>query len=151
VADEHVRASIFYVDDQGNIATAVYHCNMDTGMFRSQGNFIISGDAPSIHTDSGIAAVVLGEEDYRVYYHDDDQAINELAYIDKQWRHRGISDDINSLPALAAAFSGNDNITVASSRDEENIAVTRWNRDGTWFRCTTCHIVAFLFPPLTFP
>ena len=125
------------MDDEGNIATAVYHCNMDTGKLRSQGNFIISNDVPSLHPNSGIAAVVLGQQGYRVYYHDNDGAINELAYIDKGWRYRGtISSDINALPALAAAYSGTENITVASSRDEWNIAVTKWNRDGTWFRCT---------------
>lgn len=110
---------------------------MTSGLFQSHGNWIISNQVPSIHADTGLAAILLGAEGgYRVYYHDQDGAINELGYtVDYQWQYRGvISQDVNSLPALAAAFYGIGNITVASSRGESNIATTRWHRDETWRR-----------------
>jgi hypothetical protein len=117
---------------------------MSTGLFQSQGNWIVSGQAPSINKDTGLAIVLLGEDSgYRVYYHDREGAINELGYTPRDnWQYRGvISQDINSLPALAAAFSSNDNITVASPRDDQNIAVTRWHRDDSWHRCMRLHYV----------
>jgi hypothetical protein len=138
---------MFYIDSQGNIANALFNCNMTTGLFVSQGNWIISNGAPSIHSNSGLAAVVLGSTaGYRVYFHDNDGAINELAYTaSTDWQYNGIiSHDINSLPALAAAFGSTNNITVASARDEQNMAATRYNKDETWFRCTDPPYLSFL-------
>ena len=134
------RASIFYINDQGNITNGLFNCNMSTGLFQSQGNWVISSDVPSIHSNSGLTAVVLGSQaGYRVYFHDADGAINELGYTpEDNWGYRGIvSKDINSLPALGAAFSGEKNITVASPRDESNMAVVRLNKDDSWFRSTS--------------
>ncbi|KAK4125302.1 hypothetical protein N657DRAFT_655339 [Parathielavia appendiculata] len=133
-------ASIFYITTEGQIANTYVRCDMDTGFFKSDGNWVVSrGIVPSIHNNSGLAVVVLSSTaGYRVYYHDSNGAINELSYTNAdQWHHRGvISQDDNSLPALAATFSGNNNISVVSARDERNIAVTRWNKDATWFRST---------------
>lgn len=137
-----MRASIFYVDQGGNIINALFNCNVSTGLFYGQGNWIISDQAPSIHSNTGLAAVVLGAEaGYRVYYHDEDGAVNELKYTPADdWHYEGvISNDINSLPALAATFTGRENISIASPRDDENIAVTRWTREETWYRCTLLH------------
>jgi hypothetical protein len=137
--DERARASIWYITEEGSVANGLFNCDMNTGLFLRQGNWVVSNDAPSVHSNTGLAAVVLGEDTgYRVYFHDSDGAINELHYTrDTNWSYRGpISQDINSLPAVAAAFSGNGNITVVSPRDERNVAASRWNRDETWFRST---------------
>ncbi|KAL2158388.1 hypothetical protein VTH06DRAFT_4436 [Thermothelomyces fergusii] len=138
-------ASIWYIDKTNNITNGFFTCNMTSGRFLLQGNWTITSGAPSIHSNSGLSAIVLGEDTgYRVYFHDEDGAINELYYtLDSGWEHRGpISQDINSLPAVGAGFSGRGNITVASPRDERNIAVTRFNRDETWFRTTLPHPLA---------
>ncbi len=109
---------------------------MTTGLFKTNGNWIVSDDDYSIHSNSGLAAVVLGAtEGYRVYYHDSDGAINELKYYNKVWAYNAlISHDINSLPALGSAFSGSGNITVAGPRDDQTIGVTRLNKDESWYR-----------------
>lgn len=141
--DLRASASIFYIDEDGNIANGYFNCNMTTGMFLSQGNWVISAGAPTPHSNSGLASIVLGSESgYRVYYHDSDGAINELSYTnDDGWKYLGvISHDINSLPALGAAFSGKNNITVVSPRDEQNIGVTRYTKDDTWYRSRLCHV-----------
>lgn len=119
---------------------------MTTGLFKTNGNYIISSDAPSIHPNTGLAALVLGETTgYRVYYHDDDGAVNELQYLNKVWSHRGIvSHDINTLPVLAATFSGAENITVVSPRDDQNLAAARWMKDETWSRSTTLMFLFYL-------
>ncbi|GAB1311653.1 Fucose-specific lectin [Madurella fahalii] len=138
-ADRMTIASIYYMEENGEIANALFHCNMTTGLFQSQGNWIVSNQVPSIHANSGLAAILLGPlGGYRVYYHDQDGAINELGYTQEyEWQYRGvISQDVNSLSALAAAFYGIENITVASPRDDSNIATTRWHRDGGWHRTT---------------
>ncbi|KAH6854915.1 hypothetical protein B0I37DRAFT_42522 [Chaetomium sp. MPI-CAGE-AT-0009] len=139
--NHETEASIWYITEDGAVANGLYICNMNTGLFvpQREGNWVISPNTSSVHSNSGLASVVLGEDTgYRVYYHDSDGAINELHYTqDTGWKHRGIiSQDINSLPALGAAFSGKGNITVAAPRDDQNIAVTRWNSDETWFRTT---------------
>ncbi|KAL2130226.1 hypothetical protein VTI74DRAFT_6723 [Chaetomium olivicolor] len=137
--EKNTIASIFYIDDQNNIINGFFNCSMTTGLFVNQGTWVISKEAPSPHPNSGLAAVVLGvDAGYRVYYHDADGAINELNYTDPDgWAWNAvISHDINSLPGLAAAFSGKNNITVVSPRDEQNMAATRWNKDETWFRST---------------
>ncbi|KAL2269057.1 hypothetical protein VTJ83DRAFT_3903 [Remersonia thermophila] len=128
-------ASVFYITESNRIANAIFHCNMTTGFFLPQGNWIVSDDVPSIHNSSGLAVLNLGAEaGYRVYYHDEDGAVNELAYYNNLWRYRGpISKDIGSPPALGAAFSNAENITVVAARDAETIGVTRWNKDETWF------------------
>ncbi|KAH6630428.1 hypothetical protein B0J18DRAFT_407678 [Chaetomium sp. MPI-SDFR-AT-0129] len=137
----YTEASISYINADGNIANTDVICDMNTGLFKSKGNWIISTDAPSVHPNTGLAALVLGETTgYRVYYHDDDGAVNELQYLDNTWRYRGIvSHDINNLPVLAAAFSGADNITVVSPRDDQNLAAARWMRDQSWNRTTLPH------------
>lgn len=147
------RASIYYIEENGDIANAVFECNMTSGLFQSQGNWIVSSEVPSIHPNTGLAAVLLGEDGgYRVYYHDNDGAINELGYTtEDQWQYLGvISQDVNSLPALAAAFTGKDNITVASPRDDRHIGITRWHKDETWHRSTrpsqTSFISLFFLP-----
>jgi len=138
---KETEASIWYITEDNRVANGLYICNDNTGRFvpQGEGNWVISPETASVHSNSGIASVVLGEDTgYRVYYHDSDGAINELHYTrDTGWEHRGIiSQDINSLPALGVAFSGKGNITVAAPRDDQNIAVTRWNSDETWFRTT---------------
>ncbi|KAL2169714.1 hypothetical protein VTG60DRAFT_5767 [Thermothelomyces hinnuleus] len=141
------QASIWYLDQTNNITNALFDCNMTTGQFLLRGNWTVTSGAPSVHSNSGLAAVVLGADTgYRVYFHDEDGAINELFYNrDINWEYRGpISQDINSLPALGAAFSGRENITVASPRDERNIAATRWNKDETWYRTTLPHPLALM-------
>ena len=111
---------------------------MTTGLFKAvgAGNWIVSDDDHAVHSNSGLAAVVLSATDgYRVYYHDSDGAINELKYFENTWTYNAlISHDINSLPALGAAFSGTSNITVAAPRDEQTIGVTRLNKDESWYR-----------------
>ncbi|KAK4102957.1 hypothetical protein N658DRAFT_485156 [Parathielavia hyrcaniae] len=141
--NEQTIASIFYFNTAGAIANTFVKCDMSSGFFLSDGNWDVStGVVPSIHNNSGLAAVILSATaGYRIYYHDSDGAINELSYTEAdRWQHRGaISQDVNLLPALAATFSGNNNISVASARDDQNIAVTRLNRDTTWFRSTLPH------------
>ncbi|KAK4162004.1 hypothetical protein QBC43DRAFT_242418 [Cladorrhinum sp. PSN259] len=135
-------ASIFYIDQKNQIANALFHCNMSNGKFESKGNWIVSKTAPSINNNTGLAAVLLGATGgYRVYFHDEEYQLNEIGYTDDEnWKYRGvISKDINSLPAIAAAFTGKDdksNITVATPRDDRYIAVTRYNSDKTWHRTT---------------
>jgi hypothetical protein len=52
------------------------------------GNWVVSGPAPPNHNNSG--GVVLRSEQggYRVYYHDENMAINELSYSSSsEWAH----------------------------------------------------------------
>ncbi|KAK3935680.1 hypothetical protein QBC46DRAFT_45021 [Diplogelasinospora grovesii] len=128
-------ASIFYTDTDNNIINGLFNCNMTTGLFQSVGSWIISGQAPSISTGTGLAALLLGSTaGYRVYFHDQDMAVNELAYTQAtNWVYTGvISQDTQYSPAIHAAFSGTNNISVVTPRDAHDIEVTRWNSDNSW-------------------
>lgn len=121
------------------IINALFNCNMTTGLFEFDDNWVISGVAPGpVSPNSGLAGILLGKSaGYRIYYHDEDMAVNELAYKPgDQWRHKAlISQDLQGSSAIAAAFSGNENITVVTARDAENIGVTRYHADSIWRIC----------------
>ncbi|KAK0633101.1 hypothetical protein B0T14DRAFT_505848 [Immersiella caudata] len=129
-------ASVYYVERDGAIANALLECNMNTGLFKSNGNWIISGEDNTVHANTSLAAVLLGSTGgYRVYYNDADMTINEIGYQPggDGWVWRGIiSKDIQATPALGAFFTGKENITVASVRDAQNVEVVRYNSDTTW-------------------
>ncbi|KAK0737531.1 hypothetical protein B0T21DRAFT_166997 [Apiosordaria backusii] len=139
---EFTAASIYYLTERYEIANGLFHCNMTTGLFESKGNWIISKLAPSIHQNTGLASLLLGEEGgYRLFYHNKDGQIAQLGYTtdDGQWLYKGmISKDVNTVPALGAVFptGKKENITVVSTRDEKNIGVTRYNSEKTWWRST---------------
>lgn len=109
---------------------------MTTGLFESDGSWVISASTPlPLSPNSGLTAVLLGPKaGYRVYYHDENMAVNELGYTtDEGWQHKAvISQDRQGAPAIAAAFSGSANISIVTARDAENIEVTRYQNDSIW-------------------
>ncbi|KAK0655789.1 hypothetical protein B0T16DRAFT_302194, partial [Cercophora newfieldiana] len=139
-------ASVYYIEKNGRVANALLECNMNTGRFKSNGNWIISGEDNSVHPNTSLAAILLGSTGgYRVYYNDADMTINEIGYQPggDGWVWRGIiSRDIQASPALGAFFTGKENITVASIRDAQNVEVVRYNSDTTWKVSTFPHTLA---------
>ncbi|KAK3363357.1 hypothetical protein B0T25DRAFT_627541 [Lasiosphaeria hispida] len=132
-------ASVFYVNNNNGLCNALFECNMATGLFKSQGNWVISDGAPSVHNNTGLSVVLLGATGgYRVYYHDEDMLISEIGYTqDSGWEYRGIiSHDPQISPAIGAAFTGKENITIVNARDEQNMEAARYYQDETW-RITT--------------
>ena len=115
------------------------YCNMTTGKFYSSANIIISTAVPSVHNETGFAALLLGSTlGYRVYYHDKNQSVNQLDYTNSNgWSWGGfVSQDSTSSSAIHAAFSDKNNISVVTPRDSENFEVSRFNADNTWHICT---------------
>lgn len=144
-AETHIhRASLFYQTDHGEIINGLFQCDWLSGKFVSQGEWVISGDAPSVSSNTGLASLVLGSTaGYRVYYHDDNQAVNEIGYTTETgWHYRDmVSPDHHSASsAIHAAFTGNANISVIFPRDSENIEVTRFNTDDSWHICESCPV-----------
>lgn len=128
-------ASIYYIEAKGGVANVLVECDMKTGRFKSNGNRIVSNEEVKVHANSSLAAVLLGAAGgYRVYFHDENMAINEIGYTnDADWEYRGvISHDQQQWPALGAAFTGSQNISVVSARDAENVEVVRFYNDQTW-------------------
>ncbi|KAB5546882.1 hypothetical protein GE09DRAFT_1129000 [Coniochaeta sp. 2T2.1] len=136
-------ASMYFQSDHGEIINSLFKCDWPTGKFINQGTWLISADTPSVSNSTGLASLVLGSEaGYRVYFHDEDRAINELGYTPEGgWRYRElISPDRPTSSAIHAAFSGKNNISVVFPRDAENVEVDRYNSDETW------HITTFPRP-----
>ncbi|KAK3372016.1 hypothetical protein B0H63DRAFT_401501 [Podospora didyma] len=137
--DKYTVASIWYMSERNEIANALYNCNMTTGMFTSVGNWVVSSPVPTISSTTGLSAILLGETGgYRVYYHDEDGAVNELAYSTAtKWTWNGVISPVRQESrAIHSAFSGKVNISVVTPHDAESIQVTRYNSDTTW-RITT--------------
>lgn len=133
--NQRASASVYYIEKGGAIANALLECNMATGMFRNNGNRIISNGDVSVNNNTGLAALLLGATGgYRVYFNDADMTINEIGYTQEGgWEYRGIiSKDPQGWGALGAQFTGKENITVASARDIRTMEVVRWNSDGNW-------------------
>lgn len=132
---DFIRASMYFQSDHDEIINSLFKCDWPTGKFINQGTWLISADTPSVSNSTGLASLVLGSEaGYRVYFHDEDRAINELGYTPEGgWRYRElISPDLPTSSAIHAAFSGKNNISVVFPRDAENVEVDRYNSDETW-------------------
>ncbi|KAK3693600.1 hypothetical protein B0T22DRAFT_44599 [Podospora appendiculata] len=135
-------ASIYYVNEDNFIVNCVFVCDMSTGLFNRTGSWIVSGPAPSVANNTGLAVTLLGSTaGYRLYYHDETMTVNELSYtVETNWEWHGqISQDPQLSPAIHAAFSGTNNITVVTARDQEDIEVIRLNSDNSWRIATLPH------------
>ncbi|KAI1875932.1 uncharacterized protein JN550_001428 [Neoarthrinium moseri] len=136
-------ASIFYQDEGDDIINSLLKCDTNTGYWLNTGDWIVSDGAPSISNSTGLAAVLLGSNDgYRVYYHDTNNTLCQLGYTsDTEWDYKGsVSHDGKLGNAIAAAWSKNKNITVATPKDGENIEVSRFFDDNLW------HVTTFPRP-----
>jgi len=120
----------------------VYTCDWPTGVFRTVGSYLISSGAPSVNENTGLASVLLGSTaGYRVFYHDQNMTVNQLAYANgvnnNNWGWDGVVDyDVPRGNALASQFTGADNMTVAYPKDASNVGVARYNSDKLWHICT---------------
>ncbi|KAH6648764.1 hypothetical protein BKA67DRAFT_371977 [Truncatella angustata] len=129
-------ASVFYQDESDNLINSYLKCDPNTGYWLNQGDWIISGDAPSVSSSTGLAAVLLGATGgYRVYYHDANMTIRQLGYTsDTNWADKGpVSQDEGLGNAIGAIWvQKTNNITVATAKDNENIEISRWMSDDSW-------------------
>ncbi|KAK7751101.1 hypothetical protein SLS62_006930 [Diatrype stigma] len=145
-------ASIFYQDDQDRIVNSLLKCDTATGQWYDTGDYIITNDCPKASPTSGLAVILLGADDgYRVFYHDLDGRVQSVSYMrsTQNWLYNGlVNPDTNgkgnssstSGGAIAATFPNDNNITVITARDAENLEVSRIYGDGTW------HISTFPTP-----
>jgi hypothetical protein len=142
-ADLVTSASVYYVEERGRLANALFECNMDTGRFKRKANSYISPEENTVHENTALAAILLGETGgYRVYYHDADMTVNEIGYTSADgWNYKGaLSRDPQGWPALGAWFRDKQNITVVSARDANNLMFMRLNSDTTWRSCKFVNI-----------
>ncbi|KAL7948164.1 hypothetical protein V8C42DRAFT_316851 [Trichoderma barbatum] len=133
----HVIASVFWHAESNELINGFYQCNPESGSFIQKGEYIISQTAKvkSIHPNTGLAVELLGSTGgYRIYYHDEDSRVNELAYTTKtDWNYHGpISQDPTFGMALASAHSSTNNISVVFPRSTKDIEISRFNKDSTW-------------------
>lgn len=115
-----------------------YDCNMTTGKFNRQGEYLISNTAKikSIHNETGLAVELLGAEDgYRVFYHNEEGHVMMMSYnTESDWRSAGIvSQDPKAGMVLSSAHLSRDNISVVFAQGEENIEVARLADDRKWY------------------
>lgn len=142
------QASIFYQDEQDRIVNSLLQCDTATGHWYDTGDYIITNDCPKASPTSGLAVILFGSDDgYRVFYHDLDGRIQSVSYMSstEKWLYNGIvnpdtngrgnSSSSSSGGAIAATFPNDNNITVITARDAENLEISRIYGDDTWHIC----------------
>ncbi|RYP59060.1 hypothetical protein DL770_010289 [Monosporascus sp. CRB-9-2] len=129
-------ASIFYQDDQDRIVNSLLQCDTATGQWDSNGDWIISDGGPAPSPTTGLAVILLGAEDgYRVFYNDIDGRVHAIAYTSdtERWLYNGVvSGDNSTAHVIAATFPNDNNITVVTPKDAENMEISRLYGDGLW-------------------
>lgn len=142
--DASIKASVFYQDEDDDLIRSLWKCDMNTGYWANHGDWIISNNSLSIANDTGLAAVLLSSTEYRVYYHDANGTMRQIGYTkDTDWHElEPISQDEHLGSAMAAVFTGKDNITVAAARGDADVEVSRYNSDGAWHVTTFPHFLA---------
>ncbi|KXJ93354.1 hypothetical protein Micbo1qcDRAFT_194562 [Microdochium bolleyi] len=127
--------AIQYQTNAGDIVHSLWLCNV-TGQLVSQGQWIVSNVAPSVHGDTGLASVILGRNaGFRIYYQDEDNSTCALSYsvIQGNWKYEGvISHDGAQGSAFSAAWTTPEKIHIARSRGAETIEVARLHNNETW-------------------
>lgn len=132
-----LQASIFWQGVDGAIVNGYYECNMTTGKFNRQGEYLISQTAKldSIHNKTGLAVELLGAEDgYRVFYHNNESQVMMMSYNTvADWKSAGIvSQDPQAGMVLSSAHYGNQNISVIFAQGDENVEVAQLADDRKW-------------------
>lgn len=111
-------------------------CDWNTGYWSPTGSYVTSDNAKSISSSTGLAAVLLGKEGgYRVFYHDNGGTLRQIGYTaaSGKWVDLGeVSPDASSGNAIGATFSNDNNMTVVTPKNQENMEVSRWNTDQSW-------------------
>ncbi|KAJ4193172.1 hypothetical protein NW767_010461 [Fusarium falciforme] len=130
-------ASVFFQARDGSLVNADMTCNWKTGDYELQegGEYKVSEDAgaPSIHEDTGLAVVELGESGgNRVFYHDEDGKVNVLAYDDDtDWVYIGpVSQLEPEGKALEAARMSGTNMSVIFPYDGDNFAIAGYKEEN---------------------
>ncbi|RGP77028.1 hypothetical protein FLONG3_4857 [Fusarium longipes] len=120
-----------------SIINAFFTCDNKTGNYKlnTDGNDVVSdlATAPSVHEKTGLAVTELGDlGGYRLYYHDEDGLVNQLAYDDDtDWRYDGpVSLKKAGGMGIAALQTKDTNVSVAYPYDNKNIAVARFNSES---------------------
>jgi hypothetical protein len=156
------RASIFYQSEHGNIIHAMFECDWRSGKFTNQSYESISDDSPSVNKNTGLVGLweVAMSGDYHVYFHDEDNLVNEIVYTTNdttndttksgRWNYHGVVSPHRPASNAIAAFTWGGHLSVVVPRDPENIEVdrfsfNRFSSDETW------HICEFHPPPPLHP
>lgn len=142
-ASAHARprqASFFYQDYKGDIVNSYQKCDFATGQFVSQNvDTVISDGMPSVNSDTGLAAVLLGStQGYRVFAHDDEMHVHQIQYSNglAAWDYAGVvSEDKPASNSLAAAFTSKGNVSVSVPKGQSDVEVMRANSDDKWWLC----------------
>ncbi|KAI8625214.1 hypothetical protein F5Y19DRAFT_489890 [Xylariaceae sp. FL1651] len=130
-------AAMWYLNSAGNIVEALWRCN-ENGYFEPAGStnqWIVSSSAPSIHPNTGLAVVNLGEQPgYRVYYQQEDLTTSTLKYTREMgWVWNGnVSQDSRKGFPISSGFTDISEITVVTPRDESNIEVSTLQPNESW-------------------
>ncbi|CAF3489276.1 unnamed protein product [Fusarium graminearum] len=134
---ETIIASIFWQTKDHAIVNGYYTCDMKTGKLVRNGEYRISetAEVSSIHNESGLAVDLLGADNgYRVFYHNEYRNVMMLHYTQiTDWTDGGfVSQDNATGIALGSALIDKENMTVAFTKGDEDIEVSRLEKAGQW-------------------
>ncbi|KAJ4317340.1 hypothetical protein N0V84_007397 [Fusarium piperis] len=135
--ESKIWASVFFQNEDGDIANGVFECDMKTGQFNRTGEWYPSSDAgvDSVHNETGLSVQNLGDKDgYRLFYHNKHRQVMMLSYKrDPGWTDGGpVSQETGRGVALASAYRENKYISVVSPRFSSDFEVARLEEENLW-------------------
>ncbi|RSL66557.1 hypothetical protein CEP54_003645 [Fusarium duplospermum] len=136
-----VLASVFFQNEDGDIANCFYECDMETGRFNRTAESYPSliARVDSVHERTGLSVELLADQvgyrQYRLFYHNSDRQIMMMSWEqgEKLWVDAGrVSPDTSLGIALASTYHEGKAIPVVSPRGSGDIEVARLPRDDVW-------------------
>ncbi|KAI8712544.1 hypothetical protein NCS52_01352800 [Fusarium sp. LHS14.1] len=139
--ETQVLASVFFQNEDGEIANCFYECDMETGRLNrtSESYPSLIARVDSVHERTGLSVELLvdqvGYRQYRLFYHNTDRQIMMMSWEqdEKLWTDAGrVSQDTDHGMALASAYQEGKDISVVSPRGSSDIEVARLPQDDLW-------------------
>ncbi|EEU36979.1 uncharacterized protein NECHADRAFT_52084 [Fusarium vanettenii 77-13-4] len=136
-----VLASVFFQNEDGEIANCFYECDMETGRFNRTAESYPSliARVGSVHERTGLSVELLvdqvGYRQYRLFYHNADRQIMMMSWEQdaKLWTDTGrVSQDTDHGMALASVYHEGKDISVVAPRGSGDIEVARLPQDDLW-------------------
>ncbi|RMJ20291.1 hypothetical protein CDV36_000088 [Fusarium kuroshium] len=136
-----ILATVFFQNEDGNIANCFYECDMETGRFNRTAESYPSliARVDSVHERTGLSVELLADQvgyrKYRLFYHNADRQIMMMSWEqgEKLWVDAGrVSPDTSLGIALASAYHEGQAISVVSPQGSKDIEVARLPRDDVW-------------------
>jgi hypothetical protein len=138
------KASVFYQGSDGSLINAFFHYNFTTGAYKTtdEGEWKLSDAIGrfSVYDKTGLSVAELGDAGgFRVFYHDEEEQVNLLAYDDDtDWLYLGpIAIKSAAGSSISSVQTNGTNVSVVFPYSDANVAVADFQSTykDKWILC----------------